>query len=67
MVWVSTISPPSVTARPATLWPPPRTEISSSCSRANFTASTTSAVFWQRTITAGRLSIIALWIWRTWS
>ena len=35
--------PPSLTALPATLWPPPLTESSRPCSRAKLTASTTSA------------------------
>jgi len=38
------MSPPSHTAWPATLWPPPRTAISSPCSRAKRTAACTSAV-----------------------
>ena len=39
----STTRPPSLMALPATLWPPPLTERSRSCSRAKLTASTTSA------------------------
>ena len=35
--------PPSFTALPATLWPPPLIDSGRSCSRAKFTASTTSA------------------------
>ena len=60
----SIISPPSVTALPATLCPPPRTESSRPASLAAFTASTTSAVFRQRAMSAGRLSIRPLWIMR---
>ena len=44
-------SPPSLTAFPATLCPPPRTESNSSCSRATLTQATTSAVPEQRAIT----------------
>ena len=61
----SIISPPSVTALPATLWPPPRTEISSPSLLPKLTASTTSAVCTQRAITAGCLSISPLWTRRT--
>src|SRR2546423_473473 len=60
----STISPPSVTALPATLCPPPRTEISSPSSRPKLTASTTSAVCRQRAIRRGRLSMRPLWMRR---
>ena len=60
----SIINPPSVTALPATLCPPPRTEISRSASRAAFTASTMSAVLRQHAISAGRLSMRPLWILR---
>ena len=55
------ISPPSVTARPATLCPPPRTETSSPASRAKASAATTSAAVRARTITAGRRSTRPLW------
>ena len=58
----SIIRPPSVTARPATLWPPPRTDTSTSSSRASRTASATSVAARHRAITAGRLSIRPLWI-----
>ena len=57
----SIITPPSATARPATLWPPPRTEISSPLERAMPIAAATSAAPWQRAISAGRRSIIPLW------
>ena len=60
----SIITPPSVTARPATLWPPPRTETSSPSSRASARAATTSSALRQRTIKAGRLSTSPLWIAR---
>src|SRR6266568_1969684 len=53
----SIIRPPSVTARPATPWPPPRTEISVACSRPMFTASTMSGTVRHRAMSAGRLSI----------
>ena len=55
----STMTPPSATACPATLCPPPRTETGWPCSAANVTAATTSALVRQRTITPGRRSIIA--------
>src|SRR3954454_5911052 len=51
----------SSAARPASLWPPPRTEISSPSRRAKWTVSTMSAVFRHCAISAGRRSIIALW------
>jgi hypothetical protein len=54
----STTMPRSATAVPATLWPPPRTASSSRRSRANCTAAATSDVPAQRTISAGRLSIM---------
>ena len=60
----SIIRPPSHTARPAMLWPPPRTEVSSRYLRAKRTAWTTSAVPVQRAIRPGRRSIIAFQIWR---
>jgi hypothetical protein len=56
---MSIIKPPSQTARPAMLWPPPRTELSRPCWRAKRTACTTSAVPVQRAIRPGRRSIIA--------
>ena len=56
----SIMSPPSVTARPATPWPPPRTAISAPASRPRFTASITSAVDWHCAMSAGRLSIMPL-------
>src|SRR6266550_1649042 len=49
--------PPSLTALPATLWPPPLIETSRFCSRAKLTASTTSAAPLHCTISAGRRSI----------
>ncbi len=52
-------SPPSHKAVPAMLWPAPRTEASTPCSRANRTAAITSAAPAQRAISAGRLSIMA--------
>ncbi len=61
----SIMSPPSQTALPAMLWPPPRTARSRSCFRAKLTARITSAAPAQRTIKAGRLSIIAFQIART--
>ena len=53
----SITTPPSFMALPATLWPPPRIDSSRPRSRAKFTASTTSAVPEQRTMSAGRRSI----------
>ena len=50
--------PPSQTACPVTLWPPPFTEISRSCSRAKRIAPTTSATPAHRAIRPGRLSIM---------
>ncbi len=41
------------------LWPPPRTELTMRCSRANCTARSTSAVPLQRASSAGRRSIMA--------
>ena len=55
-------SPPSQTALPAMLWPPPRTATSSSFSRAKLTAPMASAAPAQRTITPGRRSIMAFQI-----
>ena len=50
--------PPSQTARPAALCPPPRTATSRPCARATLTALTTSSVPAQRTISAGERSIM---------
>jgi len=61
----SITSPPSHRALPATLWPPPRTATSSSCSRAKRRAAITSAVPLQRAKAAGRRSIAAFQILRT--
>src|SRR6516165_9067978 len=58
---------PSQTPKPAALWPPPRTAISVPCSRADRTQVMTSAVSRQRTMAAGRLSIMALYTARAWS
>ena len=55
------ITPPSVTARPATLWPPPRTDTSSPLRRASASAATTSPAVRARTMTAGRRSTRPLW------
>ena len=52
--------PSSHTAVPATLWPPPRTAISRSQSRAKRTAAATSAVPLQRAISRGRRSTDAV-------
>jgi hypothetical protein len=60
----SSIRPLSHTALPAMLCPPPRTESSSRCSRANPTARITSAAPAARTMTAGLRSIIAFQIVR---
>jgi len=49
----SITSPSSTVERPAKLWPPPRTAISSPASRANVMAAATSASDSQQTITAG--------------
>src|ERR1700730_6410405 len=57
----SIITPPSRVARPATLWPPPRTATSSPSLRVRLIASTTSATPLQRAIKAGRLSTRPLW------
>src|SRR5580698_2740018 len=53
------VRPPSERALPATLWPPQRTEGCSPCSRATFTAATTSAVLVHRRIRPGCLSTMA--------
>src|SRR5262249_27347606 len=55
----SIMSPPCGTARPAMLWPPQRTPISRSHSRAARTAVTTSLTEAHWTISFGRWSIIA--------
>ena len=54
--------PPSHSARPPTLWPPPRTATSSPCSRAKRTAAITSARPLHRAISPGRLSMLAFQI-----
>ena len=54
----SIISPPSQTALPVMLCPPPFTDTKSRWSRANRTADITSATPAQRAINAGRRSII---------
>ena len=56
--------PPSQSALPPTLWPPPRTATRSSFSRAKFTASTTSATPEQRAMIPGCLSMLAFQIRR---
>ena len=56
---MSSISPPSQTARPAMLWPPPLIDSGRPCSRAALTPAMTSATPRQRTMSAGRRSIIA--------
>jgi hypothetical protein len=56
----SIMTPPSDTALPATLWPPPRTESCAPVSRANSTVATTSSVVAHRAIRAGRRSTIPL-------
>ena len=56
--------PPSQTALPAMLWPPPRTATSSFSSRARLTALMTSAAPRQRTTRAGRRSIMPFQIVR---
>ena len=53
--------PPSVVLWPARLWLPPRTAISSSCSRAKMTVRATSAALAARTISEGRRSKTRLW------
>ncbi len=52
--------PPSIADSPAIEWPPPRTATVRPRSRANLTASTTSAVPVGRTVTLGRPVCIAL-------
>jgi len=56
---MSMTTPSSQTAVPAMLCPPPRTESSSPWLRANRIACGTSSASPQRTISAGRRSIIA--------
>lgn len=51
--------PPSQVPLPAALCAPPRTAVSRWCSRAKFTAATTSVAPVQRATSAGRLSAIA--------
>ena len=53
--------PSSTLPSPPPLWPPPRIAMSRFCSRPKFTAAITSAASVHRAITAGRLSIIALY------
>jgi hypothetical protein len=55
---MSTRSPPFAPPNPVALWPPDRTVISRSCSRAKRTAVATSSVVDGRAITAGRRSWI---------
>jgi hypothetical protein len=57
----SMTSPPSQTAFPATLWPPPRTAMGRPRSMPNWRATITSATPVQRAMAAGRLSTIPLW------
>src|SRR5215469_2458923 len=61
---MSIIRPPSQSAAPATLWPPPRTDNGMRVSRAKFTQATTSALPLTRAIRAGRFAIIAFQIVR---
>jgi hypothetical protein len=60
----SIISPPSQTALPVMLWPPPRTASNSPWARAKRTAAITSATPAQRAINAGRRSIMPFHTWR---
>ena len=53
--------PSSTLPRPPPLWPPPRIAMSRPCSRPNATAAITSATSLHRTMTAGCLSIMALY------
>jgi hypothetical protein len=55
----SIMSPPSASARPAMLWPPPFMDTAMPVSRAKLTHATMSAVPIHRAISAGRRSIIA--------
>ena len=61
---MSIIKPPSQSAAPATLCPPPRTDSGRPFSRAKFTQATTSELPLTRAIRAGRLAIIAFQIVR---
>src|SRR5262249_15956523 len=61
---MSIINPPSQSAVPATLWPPPRTDNGTPYSRAKFRQATTSALPLTRAIRAGRFAIIAFQIVR---
>ena len=54
----SIMKPPSQVPLPAKLWPPPLTDTSRSCSRANSTQAWTSAVPAQRPMSAGVRSIM---------
>src|SRR5437899_3365904 len=60
----STTSASSAAPKPGTLWPPPRMATAKPAARAALTAAMTSATPVQRTTTAGRLSIIALYTLR---
>src|SRR2546428_636614 len=60
----STTSASSAVPKPGTLWPPPRMATAKPAARAALTAAMTSATPVQRTTTAGRLSIIALYTLR---
>src|SRR5437773_50947 len=55
----SMTTPPSHVEKPATLWPPPRTAMTRSCSRAKRTAVTTSSTRVHRAMSAGWRSAIA--------
>src|SRR5437899_7289663 len=57
----SITSASSAVPKPGTLWPPPRMATAKPSARAALTAAMTSATPVQRTTTAGRLSIIALY------
>ena len=61
---MSIINPPSQSAVPATLCPPPRTDNGTPFARAKFTQATTSALPLTRAIRAGRFAIIAFQIAR---
>ena len=60
----SIMNPSSLTALPAMLCPPPRTDVSSEFSRAKRTAVATSCASIQRAMRAGRRSTIAFQIVR---
>src|SRR5438128_5559716 len=60
----SITSASSAVPKPGTLWPPPRMATAKPAARAALTAAMTSATPVQRTTTAGRLSIIALYTLR---